>query len=96
MLVRIEDIKGRTFWINPTHVKVIQQDKKGVTELVMSYQSGFATSLVIKVDRPIDEVATAVNAGMPLIDLGPGSGYDDDGAADGGAGTAMGAGIIGT
>jgi hypothetical protein len=96
MLVRLEDIKGRPYWINPTHVKLIQQDKKGlVTELVMSYQSGFSTSLVIKVDRPIDEVAQLVNAGMPLIDLGPGSGYGDEDSGPDDGGAAMATGLMG-
>jgi len=95
MLVRLVDVKERTFWVNPTHVKMLQEDKKGHAEVVLSYGGGLGRNLTIKVDRPIDEVAEALNAGMPVVDLAPPGSFDDDGGGGDDGGAMIAAGMIG-
>ncbi|MDX9910781.1 MAG: hypothetical protein RBS39_03010 [Phycisphaerales bacterium] len=84
MLVRFTDSKGKVLWINPVHVKVLQE-KKDLTEIVVAYSPGMGTT-TIKVAAPIDEVARLINAAMPgLLALAP---DDGGGGGDGGGGAA--------
>lgn len=72
MLIHLTDIKGKHFWVNPVHVKLLQEGKKGVTEVVLTWGGGWSTNLSIKVDRPLDEIAHQLNAAMPgLIEYVP-------------------------
>lgn len=65
MLVRFEDKKGRPFWVNPVHVRGLRESKAGVSTTVSINMGGWSGDS-IEVPRPIDEVADAINAAMPL------------------------------
>ncbi|MEM1423684.1 MAG: hypothetical protein AAGH64_06745 [Planctomycetota bacterium] len=81
MLIPFTDIKGRTFYVNPVYVRVVQTNKKGQTELCLSFTgTGWAVSnAAIVVDQTPDEVAQQLNAAMPLaIDTPLGAIVDDD------------------
>lgn len=88
MLIHLTDIKGRHYWVNPVHVKLLQQGRHGVTEVVLTWGGGFASNLSIKVDRPIDEIAAQLNAAMPaaMLDYVP----DDETPPGGDFGVAAG------
>jgi len=66
MLFKVTDIKGDDRWINPTYVRLIRWRRKK-TELWIAGQNH-----AIYVDRPLDDVASVVNAAMPLVDAVPG------------------------
>ena len=81
MLIPFTDIKGRTFYVNPVYVRVVQTNKKGKTELCFSFTgtSWAAANYTIVVDAPADEVANQLNSAMPLaIDTPLGAIADDD------------------
>lgn len=88
MLVRFEDIKGKTHWINPVHVKVVAQTKPNRTDICLTYTGSWAGNVSVKVHLPPDQVADMLNVAMPEIVLGY---VTDDTArsASGGAGAAM-------
>lgn len=92
MLVRLVDVKGKVFWVNPLHVKVLQEGKKDTTELALSFGGQWGTSATIRVDRPIDEVAGLLISAMPEPPPGAYAALDDDQAIDptGGAAAFMG------
>ena len=94
MLVRFEDIKGKVWWVNPTHVKAVQVDKKGKTEIILAHAPTWSSSFGLKVDRPIDEVAEVINAAMPELELAPPGAMDDPSDGDDGTSTMIAAGII--
>lgn len=90
MLVHVTDIKGKHFWVNPVHVKLLQEGKKGLTEIVLTWGGGWSTNLSIKTERPLDDIAAELNAAMPgLIEYVP----EDDGQVGGGQAAAA-AGVI--
>ncbi|GAB4555056.1 MAG: hypothetical protein Tsb0013_17760 [Phycisphaerales bacterium] len=83
MLIPFTDIKGRTYYVNPVYVRVVQTNKKGQTEICMSFSgTGWATAnAAIVVELPPEEVAHQLNAAMPLaIDTPLGAIADDDAA----------------
>lgn len=69
MLVRFEDSEGRETWLNPLHVKVVRTRKgmlgggKG-TEVWFSFNS---TSEAIYFSQEPEEIAAALNSGMPPV-----------------------------
>lgn len=84
MLIPFTDIKGRTFYVNPVYVRVVQTNKKGQTELCFSFTgtSWASANYTITVDTPADEVAQQLNTAMPLaIDTPMGAIADDDDTA---------------
>ena len=84
MLTPFTDIKGRTFYVNPVYVRVVQTNKKGQTELCFTFTgtSWASSNYTIVVDTPADEVAHQLNAAMPLaLDTPVGAIADDDAAA---------------
>lgn len=87
MLIHLTDIKGKHYWVNPVHVKLLQEGKEGVTEVVLTWGGGWSSNLSIKVDRPIDDIAQQLNAAMPgLIEYVP----EDDAPSPGQAAAAAG------
>ncbi|MCA9279967.1 MAG: hypothetical protein H6815_12760 [Phycisphaeraceae bacterium] len=95
MLVRFEDTKGKTHWINPVHVKVVAEVKPGRTDIFLTYGGGWGSNVTIKVNLPADQVADMLNVAMPEVVLGY---VTDDGrsplggASSGGAAAAAAAG----
>lgn len=84
MLIPLTDIKGRTFYVNPVYVRVVQTNKKGQTEVCLTWSgSSWASSnVLITIERSADDVVRELNAAMPLaLDLPPGFQDDDDAAA---------------
>ncbi len=91
MLIPFTDIKGRTYYVNPVYVRVVQTNKKGQTEMCLTYSgSTWASSNVtITVDQPADQVVSELNAAMPLaLDLPPSIQDDEAQAAAQAAATA--------
>ena len=84
MLVKFTDSKGKVLWLNPIHVKVLQE-KKDLTEIVVAYSPGMG-STTVKVAMAMDDVAALLNAAMPgLLAMAP---DDGSGGSDGGGGGA--------
>ncbi|MEQ8844076.1 MAG: hypothetical protein RIB58_04405 [Phycisphaerales bacterium] len=86
MLVRFLDVKQKVHWVNPIHVKVVTEDKKGVTLIAIKHELGWGSvQPVIKTRQPVDEVAELLNVGMPdYVSFAPsddGDGDDDGGSA---------------
>lgn len=85
MLIPFTDIKGRTYHVNPVYVRVVQTNKKGKTEICLSFiGTGWSVSnAAIVVDEPADRVAERLNSAMPLaIDTPLGAIADDDAQAN--------------
>ena len=81
MLVRFETTKGDEIWVNPLYVRVLVRKRKH-TEIVMS-QSTLSTHGVVRVDAPMDDVATLLNDAMPPVAFLPD--IDDDASQSSGA-----------
>ena len=84
MLIPFTDIKGRTYYVNPVYVRVVQTNKKGQTEICLSFTgTGWATANAsITVEDDPGRVAQQLNNAMPLaIDTPLGAVIDDDAAA---------------
>lgn len=65
MLVKVIDIKGKEYWLNPVYVKAVTaKPGKGITEIHCSSFGSFGTS-TIKVRGSADEVAAALSEAMP-------------------------------
>ncbi len=60
MLVKLIDHKGKTRYVNPIYIKSVDAKGDGETEISVS---GWSSKVRIK--KPVDEVALAVNAAMP-------------------------------
>ncbi len=89
MLVRIVDIKDKVHWINPVHVKVVTEGKKGVTLICLKHEVAWGSTVcVIKTRTHIDETAELLNMGMPDGLIGYAPPADDDQADEGGAAAA--------
>ncbi|TVQ30851.1 MAG: hypothetical protein EA376_11345 [Phycisphaeraceae bacterium] len=88
MLVKFIDTKGQTIWINPVHVRAVQQRKK-VTEILLPFGGSTFNNMsgVIKVEEQADEVAGRISEAMPAV-----MAYipdDDSGDDSGGAAAAV-------
>lgn len=65
MLVKVVDIKGKEYWLNPVYVKAITMDaRKGVTMIYCSAFGSFGAG-AIKVRAHADEVASVLSDAMP-------------------------------
>ena len=85
MLVRLTDIKEKVYWINPVHVKVVTEGKKGVTLVCLKHDLAWGNTVAaIKTAMPVDEVAALLNLGMPDGLLGYPPGGDDEPEDDAG------------
>lgn len=88
MLVKFTDSKGKEVWVNPIHVKLIEQ-RRQTTIIVLGPGATASGGSSIKVREPIDLVAEILNAAMPDMAYVP-----DDAASSGvhgGAAAASGA-----
>jgi len=89
MLVKFTDIKGAEVWINPVHVKVVRETKKG-TEILMVVGNpsglGGGGAWSVKTETPVDEAAAMLNAAMP--DLAGFAPEDESGVEPGGSAAA--------
>jgi len=66
MLVRFTDVKGQQVWVNPIHVKMVQEKKKS-TEIVFIVSTSFSVVGAIRVEEPVDEVAARISEAMPAV-----------------------------
>ena len=84
MLVTLTDIKGRTYYVNHVYVRVVQTNKKGQTEVCLTFggTSWASTHTAIVVNDSAESVVAMLNASMPLsFDVAPAIAGDDDAAA---------------
>lgn len=75
MLVRFENTKSRSVWVNPIHARLLRDKRNGRTHISMTGNGMEAASVVVEMSP--DDVAALPNAGMPLGEIPP---------LDGGAG----------
>lgn len=64
MLVKLTDTRGRESWINPVYVRALRE-KSGVTEVCIQIPGTLGNG--IRVPKPMDEVAMAINVAMPDV-----------------------------
>ncbi|MEL7473893.1 MAG: hypothetical protein AAGK04_11305 [Planctomycetota bacterium] len=61
MLVELTDIKGETWFVNPSYV-YLMHEKKGRTQVWVT-----GHSVPLKIDRPLLEVSTEISAALQTI-----------------------------
>ena len=62
MLAKLVDHKGDELWVNPIYVRLLRE-KKGITEMLLTSGPGASTG-VVKIPQPLDEVAMTLNIAM--------------------------------
>lgn len=65
MLVKLTDIKGRDYWINPMYVKAVAAAKGGGAEVYITFGTTWSQTQVIKTEASPEEVAGWISAAMP-------------------------------
>jgi len=65
MLVKLTDIKDKTYFINPLYVKGVAERKPGITEVYVNFGSMLDPKFLIKVSAPAEEVAAMISSAMP-------------------------------
>lgn len=65
MLVKLTDVKGRDYWINPMYVKAVSAAKGGGAEVYITFGTVWSSTQVIKTEASPEDVAGWISAAMP-------------------------------
>lgn len=67
MLVKVEDIKSKTVYINPMYVKAVAEVKGGVTEISISFGAMLSTQYSIKTREPAEQIAVRISEALSML-----------------------------
>lgn len=67
MLVKVEDIKGKTVYINPMYVKAVAEVKGGLTEISITFGAMLTTQYSIKTREPAEQVAVRISEALSMV-----------------------------